>query len=775
MSKLHVNNTVVVHYHRRQGNYFDLSVWKWRDDELGQDTLFSRYDSFGAVAVLNFEALHYLSHVYVMVKNKDWTYKTSDYRINKADGNPKTEVWVVDGDDTLYYSRQAAVASPYYGRRQVRGFDMAINAEAFDKKWGFDGWLGARYRVDQTQFRLWAPTAEKVELVLYSSTAEDASVSRVIGMDRGDQHEPNDHTQNTHGLWELTLSGDLNYQAYAYRVYYRRRTFADTRDPYAVATTANGRRSIVIDPQLMSPEGFRVSHGRDAHWRLDNPNQAVITEMHIRDFSKSATSGVREENRGKFLGAFETGTRNRFGDKTGFDYIKDLGISHIQLQPIFDHHQTFDEKGDYAYNWGYDPENFNVPEASFASNPHEPLSRIHELKQLIQAYHDAGIGIIMDVVYNHTFSNVDSAFQLTVPDYYYRMNPDGTFQNGTGVGNETASEKEMFRKYMLDSIRYWVEEYNIDGFRFDLMGIHDVATMTAIRRMLDEIDPRIILYGEGWDMGVGLMPEDKAKKTNADQMPGIGFFNDDQRDAVKGAEVYGELTHGFVSGAASEDIVAKSILGSDELVPYLAPNQVLNYVEAHDNFNLNDLLWTLHPADDTNTHIKRLEMATAINLLSQGMCFMQLGQEFLRTKRYATGKNGQLTPEDLHYAMNSYNAPDYVNQVDWDLVTYHKETVEFIKQLIRLKRQDVGFSYSDFETIREHVYIESADSSSGVISYTVEGDKNYRIIFNASERNLKISMTENEKYDRIISNMKRLHHQDLMLEKHNVMIFEFSK
>lgn len=772
MNDYNIKNTVVVHYHRRQGNYFDLSLWKWLDNEWGQDASFSRYDSFGAVAVLDFESLHYLSHVYVMVKNKDWTYKTIDYRVNKIDGVPKTEVWIVDGDETLYYSRQAAVASAFYGRHKHRAYDMAINSKAFDKKWGFDGWLGTKYQPDETQFRLWAPTAEKVEVILYRSTAEDASVDRVIPMVRGDHYDPDNHQENTHGVWELSLSGDLNYYAYCYRVYYRKRTFADTRDPYARAVTANGRRSIIINPELMSPKGFSVKHGSDAHWRLENPNQAVITEMHIRDFTKSATSGVREENRGKYLGAIETGTTNRFGDKTGFDYLRDLGTSYIQLQPVFDHHQTFDANGDYAYNWGYDPENYNVPEASFCSNPHEPLSRIYELKALIQAYHDAGIGVIMDVVYNHTYSNVDSALQLTVPDYYYRMNPDGTFQNGTGVGNETASEKEMFRKYMLDSLRYWIEEYNIDGFRFDLMGIHDVATMNAIRQMVDSIDPRILLYGEGWDMGLGLMPEDKAKKDNAHQMPGIGFFNDNQRDAVKGAEVYGTLTQGFVSGAATEDIVAKTILGSDELVDYLAPNQVVNYVEAHDNYNLNDLLWTLNPKDTPQMHIRRVELANTLNLLSQGMCFMQLGQEFLRTKRVATGEGGTLTSKDLHYAMNSYNAPDTVNQIDWDLVTYHKETIAFVRKLIALKTKDFGFSWDNFNDIRQHVYVESAIPGSGYMSFIIDGDRKYRIILNASDKKLKISMTKDENYDILFSNVKRLQPQDLELESLGVLIFE---
>lgn len=342
-------------------------------------------------------------------------------------------------------------------------------------------------------------------------------------MMRGEHEDRNDHSQNTHGVWFINLNGDLNYQAYMYRVHYRKRTFKDTRDPYTIATTAKGKRSIVIAPEHLRPKGFSVKQKEGAWWRLDNPNQAVIYEMHVRDFSISETSGVSAENRGKFKGLFEGGTTNSYGDSSTFDYVKGLGVTHIQLQPLFDHHQTLAEDGNYAYNWGYDPENYNVPDASFTSNPDEPATRILELKEAIQAYHDAGINIIMDVVYNHTYSSRDSVFQLTVPDYYYRMNPDGSFQNGSGCGNETASEKEMFRKYMIDSILYWVTEYNIDGFRFDLMGLHDIETMTSIRQAINQIDSRILIYGEGWDMGTGLSPEQKATKANAAKLPGIGF------------------------------------------------------------------------------------------------------------------------------------------------------------------------------------------------------------------------------------------------------------
>lgn len=766
-----MKNAVTVHFHSRQGNYFDFSLWQWRDGKLGKEASFDRFDSFGIVANLEYEAPYFLSHAYVIIKKQHWLYKTKDFRIERAFGLPKTEVWLVDGDDTVYYSRQAATSSHFYKNRKAHAFDMAVNSKAFDKKWGFSGWLGYSYQKEETTFRLWAPTALSVDLILFSSTDENASVAAVYPMTRGKQVNEYDHSQNTHGLWEIALEGDFNFQAYHYRVHYRKRTFRDTRDPYTIATTAKGKRSIVIADQDLSPSNFQVKQREEATWRLDNPNQALIYEMHVRDFSMSESSGVAPENRGKYLGLIESGTKNTYGDSTGFDYVKKLGVTHIQLQPLFDHHQTFTEDGDYAYNWGYDPENYNVPEASFSSNPHNPTRRIHELKKVIQAYHDAGINVIMDVVYNHTYSSRDSSFQLSVPDYYYRMNPDGSFQDGSGCGNETASEKEMFRKYMIDSLLYWVNDYNIDGFRFDLMGLHDVETMNCIRKELDAIDPRILIYGEGWDMGTGLMPEDKAKKVNAAKMPRIGFFNDDQRNAIKGAEVYGSLESGFASGSGSEDIVAKAFLGSDEIVPYLSPDQVVNYVEAHDNYNLNDLFWALNPNDPIEVHRKRVQLATAMNILTQGLSFMQIGQEFLRTKRVASGENGTYTQEDLERAMNSYNAPDSVNQVDWNLVTKEAETVDFVRQLIALKTKTNYFSYQTFEDIRKHVFIESAQQDTGFISYTIEDIKKYQIIFTCFSKRLQIDPQSAI----IVTNDKRFQIENENIDQLAALILDITK
>lgn len=325
----------------------------------------------------------------MIVKNHNWSIKTRDFRIQRNSGIPKTEAWIVEGDDTLYYSHQAAITSHYYSHRDSHAFDMAMNYQYFDYQWGFQGWLGYQYQKEKTEFRLWGPTAAKVDLIFYQTTDDKSSIDYIVPMERGDIINLDNHLYNTHGVWFATIEHDLDYQAYAYRVYYRDKIFQDTRDPYSIATTTNGRRSVILAQEHRNPKGFSVKQGKEAYWRLDNPNQAVITELHIRDFSKSLTSGVAELYRGKFLGACQSGTHNSYGDETGFDYLKKLGISHVQLQPIFDHHQTFDADGNYAYNWGYDPENFNVPEASFSTVPHKPENRILELKQLIQAYHFA--------------------------------------------------------------------------------------------------------------------------------------------------------------------------------------------------------------------------------------------------------------------------------------------------------------------------------------------------------------------------------------------------
>ena len=718
------NYPVLIHYHRKDEAYQSCNFSKWPADSVEfvkEQEYFGDKFSFTQSSETPLEQM-------VFTVDKDGVSKEYPIRFNHYP--LLTEVWILDGDATVYYSENPAIASPHYKDQNPFAFDKAINSASFDHHWGYQGELGCQVSEEETSFKLWSPTATTVQVVVYESASNDAAILKTYEMQRGNSYSYS-HKDNTIGVWNLTVPESLAGRAYQYQINFPHHQSL-TRDPYTIATSPDGKRSAILSEKERQVEGFEVKNGAEATWRLENPCQAVVYEMHIRDLTKSETSGVAPELRGTFLGAAQTGTVNHFGQSTAFDYIKELGVNYVQLQPIADRHKEYDADGNVTYNWGYDPQNYNAPETSMSTNPNDPGQVIRDLKMMIQAYHDAGIGVIMDVVYNHTFSTVDAPFQTTVPDYYYRMNRDGSYQNGTGVGNETASEHEMFRKYMIDSLLYWVNEFNIDGFRFDLMGIHDVKTMQMIRWAMDEVDPKIILYGEGWDMGTGLAPYDKAKKDNAYQLPNIGFFNDDQRNAVKGAEVYGDIKSGFVSGAATEPIVAKAILGSRELGSYLSPNQVVNYVEAHDNYNLHDLLATLHPTEDQGSIMKKVETATAMNLLMQGISFMELGQEFGRTKLVPTGENGELTHDDRERAMNSYNAPDAVNQVDWDLINERQESIEFIRQIIGLKTKTSAFSYPTYEEVYRHVFVHTAIENSGWIVYEIQGAKeHFLVVFNA--------------------------------------------
>lgn len=718
------NYPVLIHYHRKDEAYQSCNFSKRPADSVEfvkEQEYFGEKLSFTQSSETPLELM-------VFTVEKDGVSKEYPIRFNHYP--LLTEVWILDGDDTVYYSENPAIASPHYKNQNPFAFDKAINSASFDHHWGYQGELGCQVSEEETSFKLWSPTATTVQVVVYESASNDAPILKSYEMQRGNSYSYS-HKDNTIGVWNLTVPESLAGRAYQYQIDFPHHQSL-TRDPYTIATSPDGKRSAILSEKERQVEGFEVKNGTEATWRLENPCQAVVYEMHIRDLTKSETSGLAPELRGTFLGAAQTGTVNHFGQSTAFDYIKELGVNYVQLQPIADRHKEYDADGNVTYNWGYDPQNYNAPETSMSTNPNDPGQVIRDLKTMIQAYHNAGIGVIMDVVYNHTFSTVDAPFQTTVPDYYYRMNHDGSYQNGTGVGNETASEHEMFRKYMIDSLLYWVNEFNIDGFRFDLMGIHDVKTMQMIRWAMDEVDPKIILYGEGWDMGTGLAPYDKAKKDNAYQLPNIGFFNDDQRNAVKGAEVYGDIKSGFVSGAATEPIVAKAILGSRELGSYLSPNQVLNYVEAHDNYNLHDLFRTLHPSESEKRIMKKVETATAMNLLMQGMAFMELGQEFGRTKLVPTGENGELTHDDRERAMNSYNAPDAVNQVDWDLINERQESIEFIRQIIGLKTKTSAFSYPTYEEVYRHVFVHTAIENSGWIVYEIQGTKeHFLVVFNA--------------------------------------------
>jgi pullulanase len=473
-------------------------------------------------------------------------------------------------------------------------------------------------------------------------------------------------------------------------------------------------KSVIADLNRTNPDGWGE---RLPAFGL--PEEAIIYELHIRDFSISETSGI--VNKGKFLGLTEKNTQNASGRKTGLDYLIDLGITHIQILPMFDY-ATVDEANltEPQYNWGYDPLNYNVPEGSYSTDPFDPFNRIFELKQMIRTLHDNGLRVIMDVVYNHVYDPKDQALERTVPGYFYRYNADGSLANGTGVGNDTASERHMMRKYIIDSVKYWAKEYHLDGFRFDLMGIHDSVTMNAIREALDKIDPSIIIIGEGWEMSTPLPEDLKASQRNAQAMPRIAHFNDSIRIALKGSDFGDEKDRGFISGKNYlEDLLLRNIKGAMHLSShssYVDPEQVIQYVEAHDNLTLYDKLLRSNPDDSEEVRIKRHTLATSIVLLSQGVPFIHGGQEFLRTKAGVA---------------NSYQSPDEINQFEWERVTTFQESVAYVKGLIALRKSEYLFRLHTIEEIEAHFTILSENFNIVAFSLT-NSEKKYIVIFNGN-------------------------------------------
>lgn len=414
--------------------------------------------------------------------------------------------------------------------------------------------------------------------------------------------------------------------------------------------------------------------------------------------------------------------------------MKDLGVTHVQFLPIFDYASVNEETlNEPQYNWGYDPKNFNVPEGSYSTNPYEPTVRITELKQMIQTLHDNNLRVVMDVVYNHMYNAAESNFHKLVPGYYYRYNEDGTFANGTGVGNDTASERKMMRKFMVDSVTYWAKEYNLDGFRFDLMGIHDYETMNEIRKGVNQIDPSIILHGEGWDLNTPLAAELKANQKNAEKMKGIAHFNDNIRDGLKGS-VFEEKENGFVNGKQNmEDRIKKGITAGIDYdtnsSTYQDPGQVLTYVEAHDNHTLWDKLELTNSGDSEEMRKQMHKLSSSILLTSQGIPFLHAGQEFMRTK---------------YGDHNSYKSPDSINQMDWLRRAAFNNEVDYMKGLIDLRKKYPAFRMTSAEQIKTHVSF--IDAPKNVVAYTIDGKGNgnkseyFMVAHNANRETVDITL-----------------------------------
>lgn len=572
----------------------------------------------------------------------------------------------------------------------------------------YDGELGAIYSQEETTFKLWAPTASQVELLIFDGFYGPLKTSIVMERNENLNH------------FFTQMSGDQHGLTYRYRLTFLDGRVNESNDPYARAVTVNGQRSVVTDLSRTNPDNWQARK-----INTQSISESIIYELHVRDFTVAANSGV--SNKGKFMGAIEENTINSFNSPTGIDYLKELGVTHVEFLPLFDY-QTVDEtiENPREYNWGYDPQNYNAIEGSYATDPYNPFNRITELKCMIQGFHDAGIRVIMDVVYNHVYQVDDHSFQKTVPGYFFRYNDQGQFTNGTGVGNDTASERFMMRKYIVDSVTYWAKEFNLDGFRFDLMGIHDVNTMNSVRQALDKIDPNILLFGEGWELYTPLQREEVANHTNAIFMPHIGQFNEGLRTALKGND-FDPTARGFVNGAwHMEQLLAQNVLGGVDFGSYGDPQQLIQYVEAHDNYTLYDRLIAADPHLSDEEIVKRHELGTSIVLLSQGIPFIHAGQEFLRTKQGVR---------------DSYNSPDEINEIDWDRQEQYRHTVELVRDLIKLRKAEPLFRMTSYEEIKKRTEVIRIDYKIVQIRYLGD-DYDILVVFNGQSNKLNISLNE---------------------------------
>ena len=580
--------------------------------------------------------------------------------------------------------------------------------------------LGAVYTKKYTAFRLWAPTADAVTLCLYREGDGDC-LSDTFPMKRDVQ-----------GTWTIRVDGDLRHVYYTYRLERSGKT-VESQDPYSVAVGVNGQRSMVLDLKETDPENFEKDHGPVFQNRTD----LVICEISVLDSTADGSSGVKYP--GKYLGLAEKGTKNKEGEATGLDYLKSLGITHVQIMPMYDF-ASIDEAAPKKreYNWGYDPLNYNVPEGSFSTDPFHGEVRIREMKEMIAAFHREGIGVIMDVVYNHTY-DLDSCLQKCEPDYYYRMN--GTrYSNASACGNEVASEQPMMRKYIVESVCYWAREYHVDGFRFDLMGVLDIDTMNEISRRLREINPYIILYGEGWTGGTSTMPEfRRAMKRNARMLDGIGMFSDDIRDMVRGHVFYNKDC-GYVSGKDGMKVSVRYCATGGVWHPQVdyaaytyaaggtwtdTPEKVINYVSCHDNLTLWDKLQISRPDCNAGERLAMNRLAAAMVFTAQGVPFFLSGEEFARTK--PVGKNGEVSE-------NSYNLPYETNVLRYDWNDEQKELQQYYRGLIAFRKAHKGLRMTDAEEIRKNILFMEMTSEQTVAFTIRQPEETLLVAYNASGR-----------------------------------------
>ena len=585
------------------------------------------------------------------------------------------------------------------------------------------------YTPSVTSFHLWSPNADEVRLMLYEE-AEGGHAFQTHHMKLGDD-----------GTWHVDVNEDLKGKFYAFNVKMQDEWLGDTPGLFAKAVGINGHRGAIIDMVQTNPTGWE----NDRKPALRSVADVVVYEMHHRDFSIDASSGI--EHKGQFLALTEQGTQSPEGLATGIDHLKELGVTHVHLLPSYDY-ASIDEHTfkDSHYNWGYDPQNYNVPDGSYATDPTQPLTRIMEFKQMVQALHQAGIRVVLDVVYNHTYNAATSAFEKTVPGYFYRMKPDGTFANGSGCGNETASNRPMMRKFMVESVLYWMREYHLDGFRFDLMGIHDIATMNEIRQEAQKLDPQVLIYGEGWAAETPQYAADSlAMKANIARMPGIAAFCDEMRDGLRGPwddDKKGAFLAGFpgheesikfgIVGAISHPQVKMDEVNYSNKAWAQEPVQMMSYVSCHDDMCLVDRLRT-SVTDLKGNDLEKLDMlAQTAVLTSQGIPFIFAGEEVMRDKKF------------VH---NSFQSPDSVNAINWHNKAKYQWVFNYYKGLIAMRKHHPAFRLGSAELVRQHLEFLPVEGS-GVVAFRLKdhagGDawNNIIVVLNARRETAKIEVPE---------------------------------
>lgn len=790
---------------------WNVYLWKNDDangKDAGVDDkgfAFTGDDSFGKIAKIDVTGMTAYKNLGLIIRKGAWLAKdvNVDRFVSDFDANGNAEIWLVQGDETIYtqapvvadaivsasqdslssitvdLSRRipvtpaptfavkfggaaTTIASVVAGQTTSKGalewtlnFSSALtiggaytvsldgfgsqavttgavmNSKEFDDLYSYQGNdLGNSYTASATAFRVWAPTAQSVKLVTYGNATAPTATGTEIAM-----------TKDVKGTWIANLSGDQNGTVYTYRATIGAET-NEAVDPYVRATTINGGKGVVVDMaalRLASPAAKPAFSGKTT--------DAVFYELHVRDASIDPSSGVSAANRGKFLGLTELGTKTpNKKSPTALSAIKDLGVTHVQLLPVFDF-ASIDESKTGEYNWGYDPQNYNVPEGSYSTDPTNPTKRITELKQVVDTFHKNGLRAIMDVVYNHVSSAQSFSMEKLVPGYFFRTEPDGNLANGTGCGNEVASERSMVRKFIVDSVKFWATEYGFDGFRFDLMGILDTVTMNQIRTELNKIDPSILIIGEGWDMGDVLDGSLKADQKNATSMPGIGHFNDTIRDGVKGS-VFNHSETGYAQGKLTSISAVKSgVVGQ---VAYDAtagggwgavyPTVSVNYVEAHDNLTLFDKLQASMPKASAAERQRVFELSSSIAILAQGLPFIHAGQEFMRTK----------LGDD-----NSYKSGDKINALKWNQRVTNAKVVDYFKGLIALRKAHPAFRMSTADAVRANLKFLSAPGA--VLAYSLDGAgagdswKKIVVAHNPNKKAVKITLPAKANWSIVVS------------------------